>query len=267
MAGMEGMQTAAGIFNQATGETGTVRGAIFAGKIMNDSKLKNLSSDTQIVLSQMPSDQITSSSPIVQRAAEELNIKDPEEVVQRIKGIKGDSFLMRKKSEDTRQALKKEYETLKSQGIPEDQINAYLTKTSDFNKLITEMAAESSSVARTSPQAQRSLAMKLVKGELSASELEADAEAGVGKPSGRMEDESIAAIATQQGIINKKFLEMAPAMENAAIAAQKMTDRVLEMQMKFQAVIEKGDKISPETLKDILQMPVSNTKPVVGKSK
>jgi hypothetical protein len=265
MAGIEGMSSAKDFMSAATSATGTPRGAIFAAKLMNDPSMKGLSFDTQAVLSQLPEERITSDNPIVQRAAEELGM-DSGDVVKKVKGLKSDSVLVRQKSEGTRQNLQREYQKLKDQGLPEDQINENLQKNKEFNKLMSEMGAEDSRFVGLSNQAMKSVGMKLVKGELGSTDLEEAAKKSMTGPSGRMEDQSMSAIANQQSLVNENFLKMAPAMEAAAKAAATMTKEALEMQMKFQALIEKGEKVSAKDIQDILQYS-NTTKPAVGKAK
>jgi hypothetical protein len=249
MADLNAMGGAKAFYDSATSQTGNPRGAIFAAKIMGDKDLAGLSFDTQKVLSEMPDSKLTVDSPAVQQAAAESGMS-AEEVVKKLKGIKSDSLIIRGGGEKTRQNLKQKYQDMKATGMSEQDINSELMKDPEMNKMIVGLGTEDTAFNQLSNQEQRSMAAKLVKGEIGgdfSKEIQ-DKLASTGG-TGRIEDKSLEAVATQQQIVNDKFGEMKTAMEDAAIAASKMTEQALNMHIKLAEALTKGETLTPEMIK------------------
>lgn len=261
MADLGGMGEAKGFFDSATSQTGNPRGAIFASKIMSDPGLRGLSFDTQKVLSETPEGRLTEDHPAVQQAVAEINAKLPQDqqvsagdVVKKLKGVKGDSVIIRGGVEGQRKALQNKYSELKAKGMSEDEINTELQAMPEFNKMLTGIGTEDSGFNQMSNQGMRSFGMKLVKGEVGASEYD-DAirgkAAGTGS-TGRVEDQSMEAVARQQEIVNNNFMTMKDAMGQAAETAKQMTEQALNMHMRLAEAIEKGKSLTPEEFRKIV---------------
>jgi hypothetical protein len=251
MADINAMGGAKAFYDSATSQTGNPRGAIFAAKIMGDKDLAGLSFDTQKVLSEMPDSKLTVDSPAVQQAAAESGMS-AEEVVKKLKGIKSDSLIIRGGGEKTRQSLKQKYQDMKATGMSEQDINSELMKDPEMNKMIVGLGTEDTAFNQLSNQEQRSMAAKLVKGEIGgdfSKEIQ-DKLASTGG-TGRIEDKSLEAVATQQQIVNDKFGEMKTAMENAATAAGQMTEQALNMHIKLAEALTKGETLTPEQIKQM----------------
>jgi len=259
MADLNAMGGAQRAFDQATSQTGNPRGAIFASKIMNDPQLKGLSFDTQKVLSETPESQITSDNPAVQQAALESNMS-AEEVVKKIKGIKGDSVIIRSGVENQRKALSAKYEKLRQEGKSETDINEILQKDPAFNKMLVGIGTEDSIQQSLSNQEKRAFGMKVIKGQVGSEELEDEVrkKALAGGSTGRVEDTALEAVARQQQIVNGNFLQMKDALELAAIGAKNMTERALEMHMRFAELMSKGDEVTAEKMREIALPKVPN---------
>jgi hypothetical protein len=263
MADIQGMAGAKSFFDSATSQTGNPRGAIFASKIMSDPDLKGLSFDTQKVLSETPEGRITSDHPAVQQAALESGLS-PDEVVKKLKGIKGDSVIIRSGVEKQRKSLQAKYSELKRSGMSEADINEELKKSPEFNKMLVGLGTEDSAFVGLSNQEQRSMGMKLVKGDVGAADLEKQVrDRAAGGATGRVEDASIEAVAAQQKVVNDQFLQMKDAMGQAAESAKQMTEQALNMHMRLAEAISKGQTLTPEQFREIM-LP---EKPNVGKNK
>jgi len=253
MADLNAMKGAQGAFDSATSQTGNPRGAIFASKIMNDPQMGKLSFDTQKVLSETPESQITSDNPAVQQAAVESGLS-PEEVVKKLKGIKGDSVIIRSGTEKQRKALSGKYEEMKKKGMSEEEMNQELMKDPAFNKMLVGLGTEDSSQQNLSNQEKRAFGMKLIKGEVGTT---AEGEQGIkdklaGPGQGRIEDKSMEAVAVQQSIVNDNFMKMKDSMSQAADAAKQMTEQALNMHMRLAEAISKGQTLTPEQFKEII---------------
>lgn len=236
--------TAAQNFVQgATAETGTAGGAIKAAKMQSNGLLGKLDFNYKAALSQMSIDQMTTANPVVQAAADSLGV-DPSEIVKQMKTVQMDSVTKRSSTQ-------KELERI--QGMSDEEFEKDPAKNS--GKLIAMMAAENgSSVAGMSPAEMTKLGRRVRAGGNIKDDYTADAVAGsIGDTgatgTGRMEDVDLAAVASQQKMVNDQFTEMAPLMEAAATAALNMNKTMFKMMTEMNEVIASGGKVTPEMAK------------------
>jgi hypothetical protein len=267
MQGIGAMSDAKAFFDQSTSQTGNPRGAIFASKIMGDSRLKKLSFDTQKVLSETPDSQLTEDNPFIQRAADEIgNGMTPTKMVEILKGHKSDSLIIRGGVEKVRRGLMNKYDKLRQSGKSEQEINEAIRNDPAFNQMLTGIGTEDTGFVGLSNEAKRSVGIKLIKGQLGGDEFKKEVEDRLKAQggTGRIEDTSLEAVAVQQRIVNDQFLTMKDSMELAAESAKKMTAQTLEMHMRLSEAIGKGESLTPEQLKRIL---TPETAPRSGKVK
>jgi hypothetical protein len=255
MQGLQAMKGAAGFYDQATKQTGGPSGAMFAAKLLSDPELSGLSYDTMSALSQLPAGRLTADNPAVQQAAAESGMTTAD-IVKKMQGGKSSSFIVRSTTEKTRAGLSDRYAKMKSEGkMSEEEMISNLSGGKEgLTALITGISAERGSFSELSNEEQKSMAMKMVRGEISGEGLEAAAQAKLAetKPTGRVEDVSNEAIAVQQKIVNDQFIDMKDAMGQAAEAAKTMTAEALRMHMALAKAISEGKPMTPEEWKRTL---------------
>lgn len=265
MGAMQGMESAKGFYDSATSQTGNPRGAIKAAKMMSDGVLGKLSMDSMKNLSEMSSSELTVDSPFVKNAAREAGVS-PEDIVKRMGGIQSDSLIIRGGAEKIRGDLQSKYKKMKAEGRSEQEINEAMRNDPQMNQMLTAIGTEDSSFKGIGNEGMYSIGMKAIRGEsgdLTKEIKDVQDKLNKGGSTGRVEDTSLEAVAKQQEIVNNKFMEMKDSMGAAAESAKQMTEAALNMHMRLAEALTKGDTLTPEQLKSI----INPEKPKVGVTK
>jgi hypothetical protein len=237
----KGIESARGAYQEyqkMSSETTGPRGVMRAAGFMSDPDLNKLSTIEKQSLMQIPEDQLNEDNFLVQGAAKSAGIS-PKELVGKISGLNQKS-MSRFKDYDERVNRLKAAQAKAGKKITKDNLHEF----SDDVQKDYYMVGSYQNVERgygdvQTAESRMSGAIGDIPGQ---ADTQRDREAVVTKKtqgsSGRMEDNTIAAMAGDAGTVLKNFNEMRGGMDAAAKSAAAFTDQIREMNAMLLKALE-----------------------------
>lgn len=256
-AGISGAKTAYEQYQQISQTTTGPRGTMRASGMLADPDLNKISTTTKQALMQVPESDLSADHPLVLAAAKEAKIS-PEEVIQKMTGVNQQSVSRFKQADDIRDRIRSYMKSQNKDRLSEEDIkNAPSEIRDDFNQLTAYQTTE------LGYQGKRETIARAL-GTINPAQADQETtgvrkgliEEKLGQETGRMEDDTIKAMAADSKAVLDNFNEMAPAMKKAAESAAAWTREVREMNSALMSALESArtgkDARSLQTLQDVL---------------
>lgn len=239
--GLDAAKSAYDEYQQISSSTTGPRGVMRAAGFLSDKNLSQLSTVEKQALMQVPEEQLNENNGLVKGAADKLGI-DPGELVKSISGINRKSV---NRFSDADKSIDTIKNSMKEAGI--DKLDS--TNVGSLSKEGQQAAYQLRSYQATDfgykdQRTSDSRLFSAVNGGAGFSDIQKDREKVIsGKmsgDSGRMEDDTIKAMAGDSSTILKNFNAMSGEMRAAAKSAAAFTDQIREMHAELIRALEDG---------------------------
>jgi hypothetical protein len=266
--GIEAAKSAYEQYQQISSSTTGPRGVMRAAGFMKDKYLSQLSTIEKQALMQLPEEQLNANNPLVSGLAEKAGTS-PEDFVNRIRGVNQGAVSRFKEADQIRDRLRAKGIDVGRSGDPE-----YLKSLSkeDRQDVTQLMAYQTTELGNQGQKEMISRAAGTVgKPEMYGPSANADVVgARLSGTSGRMEDNTVAAMAGDASTVLKNFNEMSGGMDAAAKSAAAFTDQIRELNAQLQQALEdsrngKGSKGINDIMQKIMTSPNNANQSQAGK--
>lgn len=271
--GVEAAKSAYEQYQQISSSTTGPRGVMRAAGFLRDNKLSQLSQIQQQALMQVPEEQLNENNTLVSGAAESLGIS-AKDLVSRIRGVNQGA---QSRFGDADKIRNRVQSGLGKLGISNLNKDNYASLPKDLRNDLFKL--QSYQTTELGYQGQREGEARLF-GTINQGLGEDQALPGarenaikerIQAPSGRMEDNTIAAAAADAGTVLTNFQGMRSEMDAAAKSAMAFTDQIRMLNAELNAAMDaakngKSTRPLDQTLQDILRQATQNsTQPHGGK--
>jgi hypothetical protein len=268
--GIEAAKGAYEQYQQISSSTTGPRGVMRAAGFLKDDKLKNLSTIDKQALMQVPEEQLNENNLLVQGMADKLGM-GTDELVKRVRGINENAVSRFGQSDKIRDRLRQKGIDISKIKTPQDFQNLPQDVRKDITDMYSMQTVEHG--YKDDRQGRAFLSGVLGKPEQMGPTGTSEAvKARMEADTGRMEDNTIKAMAGDAGTVLKNFNEMRGSMDEAAKSAARFTDQVREMNAALIKALEEartsGNKAGIlDTLQNYLQTTANQaqTQPQGGK--
>jgi len=242
--GIEASKTAYEQYQQISATTTGPRGVMRAAGFMRDSKLSQLSTMEKQAIMQIPEEQLNENNFLIQGAAQKLGI-EPSELVKRISSVNEGAVSRFGEADKLRDKIRGKLKEIGVEQVTDENFKQLPKDVQqDLYKLGTFQATE---LGYKGQREQQAFTFGTV-GKVPGAEKYgpgAPGDAAVtgrleGRETGRMEDNTIAAMAADAGTVLKNFNEMRGGMDAAAKSAAAFTDKIREMNAELMRALEEG---------------------------
>lgn len=242
--GIEASRTAYEQYQQISSTTTGPRGVMRAAGFMRDSKLSQLSTMEKQAIMQIPEEQLNESNFLIQGAAQKLGI-EPSDLVKRISSVNEGAVSRFGEADKLRDRIRGKLKDIGVEQVTDENFKQLPKDVQqDLYKLGTFQATE---LGYKGQREQQAFTFGTV-GKVPGAEKFGPAAPGdtavtgrlEGKETGRMEDNTIAAMAADAGTVLKNFNEMRGGMDAAAKSAAAFTDKIREMNAELMKALEEG---------------------------
>lgn len=266
--GIDAAKSAYEQYQQITTSTTGPRGVMRAAGFMKDKYLSQLSTVEKQALMQVPEEQLNENNPLVAGLAEKSGTS-ASDFIGRIRGVNQGSVSRFKEADNIRDRLKAKGIDVGRTGDPDYLKSLNKQDRQDVTELMSYQTTE------LGYQGQREMISRAAGtvgkpeqfGPASAEESMKAKIAGGAGGTGRMEDNTIAAMAGDASTVLKNFNEMRGGMNEAAISASKFTDKVRELNAELQKALENKDAAATQSvLEKIMGNAGGNTQAQAGKT-
>lgn len=256
--GIEAAKSAYEQYQQISTSTTGPRGVMRAAGFMKDKYLSQLSTIEKTALMQVPEEQLNENNPLVSGLAEKSGTSATD-FIGRIRGVNQGSVSRFKEADGIRDRLKSKGIDVGRTGDPgylkslSSQDRADVTQLMSFQTSELGYQGQREMVSRAAGTVGKPDQYGPGVGDLAV-------QSKIGAPSGRMEDNTIAAMAGDASTVLKNFNEMRGGMDAAAKSASQFTDQIRELNAQLQAALEeartgKGGSGINNILKKMAQVP------------
>lgn len=266
--GIEAAKTAYEQYQSISASTTGPRGVMRAAGFLKDKYLSKLNTIEKQALMQLPEEQLNESNPLVAGLAEKAGTS-VEDFVSRVKGVNAGAVSRFKEADQIRDRLRAKGIDVSRAGDPSYMKSLNKEDRQDITELMSFQTTELGN------QGQREMIARAAgivgKPEQYGPGVGPEAvQAKIGAPTGRMEDNTIAAMAGDASTVLKNFNEMRGGMDAAAKSAAAFTDQIRELNAQLQQALEdartgKGSNGINDILKKMTQVPGGN-QPQAGKT-
>jgi hypothetical protein len=261
--GIDAAKNAYEQYQQISSSVSGPRGVMRAAGFLRDDKLRNLSTIDKQALMQVPEEQLNENNLLVQGMADKLGIGS-DELVKRIRSVNEGAVSRFGEADKIRDRLRQKGVDISKIRTPED----FQKLPEDVRRDITSFAAMQTTELgyKDDRQVRAMMSGTIGKPEQMGPGVSSDAvKAKMEADTGRMEDNTIRAMAGDAGTVLKNFNEMRGSMDEAAKSAAKFTDQVREMNAALIKALEEarttGSKTGIlDTLTNYLQSNVNQAK-------
>lgn len=266
--GIEAAKNAYEEYQAISSTTTGPRGVMRAAGFMKDEKLSQLSTIQKQALMQLPENQLNENNPLVAGLAESIGT-NPQDLIGRVRGVNQGSVSRFKEADQLRDKLRAKGVDVGRSGDPEYMKTLSGQDRIDVGNLMAYQTTELGN------QGQREMISRAAgtvggPGQYGPEAGSAGVNAKLGAGSGRMEDNTIAAMAGDASTVLKNFNEMRGGMDAAAKSAAAFTDQVRELNAQLQNALEdsragKGSKGINEIMQKIMTAPSNANQTQSGK--
>lgn len=252
-AGLGAAKTAYEQYQQISQTTTGPRGVMRAAGFMGDKDLSKLSTMTKQALMQVPEGDLNEDNPLVQAAAQEAGVS-ASQIVKSVTGVNQGAVSRFKEADTIRDRLRAGMKKMGKERLTEEDIKSLPDDMkTDFNKLATFQTTE------LGYQGSRETTARAL-GTVNPGEAAAGKQLGreniigdkLTRDTGRMEDTTVKAMASDSKVVLENFNEMAPAMKKAAESTAAWTREVRESSAALQQALEAARKNkNADTLKSV----------------
>lgn len=242
--GIEASKTAYEQYQQISSTTQGPRGVMRAAGFMRDPKLSQLSTMEKQAIMQIPEEQLNESNFLIQGAADKLGI-DPKELVKKISNVNEGAVSRFGEADKLRDKIRGKLKDIGVEQVTDENFSKLPKDVQqDLYKLGTFQATE---LGYKGQREQQAFTFGTV-GKVPGAEQYGPGGPGAaavegrlsGRETGRMEDNTIAAMAADAGTVLKNFNEMRGGMDAAAKSASQFTDKIREMNAELMRALEEG---------------------------
>lgn len=267
--GIEAAKTAYEQYQSISSSTTGPRGVMRAAGFMRDEKLSKLSTIQKQALMQLPEEQLNENNPLVAGLAQSAGTS-VQDLIGRVKGVNQGSVSRFKEADQLRDKLRAKGVDVGRTGDQNYMKSLSAQDQMDVGNLMSFQTAELGN------QGQREMISRAA-GTVGKPEQfgpgvsDQAVEAKMNGPTGRMEDNTVAAMAGDASTVLKNFNEMRGGMDDAAKSAAAFTDNIRELNAELQKALEdsrggKGSSAINDVLKKISQSSSSKVQTQGGKN-
>lgn len=243
--GIEASRTAYEQYQQISSTTTGPRGVMRAAGFLKDDKLSQLSTMEKQAIMQIPEEQLNESNFLIQGAAQKLGI-EPADLVKRISAVNEGAVSRFGEADKLRDKVRSKLKDLGVEQVTDENFKQLPKDVQqDLYKLGTFQATELGYKGQREQQAFTFGTIGKVPGQEKYGPAVPGTEAVEGRlqgrETGRMEDNTIAAMAADSGTVLKNFNEMRGSMDAAAKSAAAFTDKIREMHAELQKALNESE--------------------------
>lgn len=213
-------------YQENSGSTTGPRGVMRAAAMMQDKDLSKLNTVDKQALMGFEENQLTENNMVVQRAAEVTGLS-PKEIIEKMQGVNKTGQSRFAKADQLKEQIANETDPVKIESMRRELASYTKVENPDFNAL------QNNSFATGISGGKAQLLGPGAGDQGAIAKLNSGADA-----TGRMEDNTIAAMAGDAGTVLKNFNDMRGGMDEAAKSAAAFTDSIREMNAALQQALE-----------------------------
>jgi hypothetical protein len=257
--GLGAAKTAYEQYQQISQTTTGPRGVMRAAGMMGDKDLNKLTTITKQALMQVPEADLNENNPLVQAAAQEAGIS-PQAIVQKMTTVNQGAVSRFKEADSIRDRIRAGMKKLGKERLSEADIEKLPQDLrDDFNRLTAFQTTELGYQGQRETVAR---ALGTINPAATAVETAASREEirrkKISGETGRMEDETLKAMAADSKVVLENFRELAPQMEIAAKSTAAWTREMRQMNAELMQALQAKDTAGlQEILKKLSTMPTT----------